>query len=154
MKKRALLTKAKAKHLRGLVGKFDNVKILVIGDFILDQYVFGNVSRVSPEAPVPVVEVDVAKEKYVPGGSLNVGNNILALEATVFPCGVVGRDIVGRMLLKLIRAESIDIGGVVVDNNRPTTLKTRVLAHSQQVVRIDRESKREITLKDFKELNL
>lgn len=116
---------------------FKKARILVIGDFILDHFVWGNVDRISPEAPVPVVNVQ--RESYMPGGSLNVAHNIHTLRGTVYPCGVVGRDLHGRMLLKTIRKYDINTGGIVYDDSRPTTLKTRVIAHSQQVVRFDRE---------------
>ncbi|MBU1862129.1 MAG: D-glycero-beta-D-manno-heptose-7-phosphate kinase [Candidatus Omnitrophica bacterium] len=145
MKERITLTKTKKKQLTELVEKFARVKLLIIGDFILDQYIFGKVSRISPEAPVPVVDVDVRRETYVPGGALNVGNNIKELGATVFPCGAIGRDLYGRMFLKRVKSEGIDSSGIIIDNERPTTLKTRVIAHSQQVVRIDRESREDIS---------
>jgi len=126
------------KRLLGIVDLFPKARILVVGDFVLDEYVWGNVSRISPEAPVPVV--NVKKETFLPGGSLNVANNILTLGGTVFPCGIVGRDLEGRLLVRRMRRLGIDIGGVVQDKARPTTLKTRVIAHSQQVVRVDREN--------------
>ena len=120
-----------------LIGSFRKAKILVIGDFILDQFIWGSVDRISPEAPVPVVNVQ--RESFMPGGSLNVANNIHTLGGTVFPCGVVGRDLEGRMLVKVIRREAIDTDGIVYTPDRPTSVKTRVIAHSQQVVRFDRE---------------
>ena len=116
---------------------FKKAKVLVIGDFILDRFVWGKVERISPEAPVPVVHVQ--RESYMPGGSLNVAHNIHTLGGTVIPCGIVGRDWEGRMLLKILRRQAIDSGGIVYEKDRPTTLKTRVIAHSQQVVRFDRE---------------
>ena len=126
---------------------FKNTRILVIGDFILDQFVWGSVKRISPEAPVPVVKVD--RESYMPGGSLNVANNIRSLAGQVFPCGVVGRDLYGRMLVKAMRQQGIETGGVVYDPTRPTSLKTRVIAHSQQVVRFDREKTEDISQADL-----
>ncbi len=133
-----------------IIRNFRHVKILVIGDFILDQFVWGSVQRISPEAPVPVV--DVHRESYMPGGSLNVANNIRTLGGTVYPCGVVGRDLAGRMLLKAMRRESIDTGGIIYDRTRPTTVKTRVIAHSQQVVRFDREKGEEISADDCRKM--
>jgi D-beta-D-heptose 7-phosphate kinase/D-beta-D-heptose 1-phosphate adenosyltransferase len=123
--------------------RFTRARILVVGDFILDQYVWGHVSRISPEAPVPVVNVN--RESYVPGGSLNVANNIRSLGGTVYPCGILGRDLQGRMLVRGMRRLGIDTGGVVVDPSRPTSIKTRVIAHSQQVVRVDREKAADIS---------
>ena len=137
------LTQATKRRFLDLIRAFKDSRILVIGDFILDQFVWGNVERISPEAPVPVVNVQ--RESYMPGGSLNVANNIHTLGGTVYPCGVVGRDLEGRMLLKVIRREGIDTGGIVYENDRPTSLKTRVIAHSQQVVRFDRENATDIS---------
>jgi D-glycero-beta-D-manno-heptose-7-phosphate kinase len=124
-------------RLHSFISKFDSARLLVVGDFILDEFVWGEVSRISPEAPVPVV--DVKRQSFMPGGALNVANNIRSLKGTVYPCGVVGRDLYGRMLLKMMRREKIETGGVIYDRARPTSLKTRVIAHSQQVVRFDKE---------------
>lgn len=137
------LTSAERKRLRDLLTAFKKTKVLVIGDFILDQFIWGSVDRISPEAPVPVVNVE--RESYMPGGSLNVANNIHALGGTVYPCGTVGRDREGRLLLKVIRRHGIDTGGIVYAKDRPTTLKTRVIAHSQQMVRFDREKNQDIS---------
>lgn len=126
--------------------RFRKARILVIGDFMLDQFVWGSVNRISPEAPVPVVNVQ--RESYMPGGALNVANNIRTLGGTVYPCGVVGRDLEGRMLVKTIRREGIETGGVIYDESRRTTLKTRIIAHSQQVVRFDREKAEDISRED------
>lgn len=131
------ISKTSQRRFLELINRFKKARVLVVGDFILDQFIWGKVDRISPEAPVPVVHVQ--KESYMPGGSLNVANNIHVLEGTVFPCGVVGRDREGRMLKKVIRREGIDTGGIVYDAHRPTSVKTRVIAHSQQVVRFDRE---------------
>lgn len=133
-----------------LIAGFSKASILVIGDFILDQFVWGSVSRISPEAPVPVV--NVSRESFMPGGSLNVANNIRVLGGTVYPCGVVGRDLAGRMLLKAMRREGIETGGVVYDDSRPTTVKTRVIAHSQQVVRFDKEKEHNISDEDRRDI--
>lgn len=124
-------------RLLEIVDLFPQARVLVVGDFILDEYIWGNVSRISPEAPVPVV--NVKRESFLPGGSLNVANNIRTLGGTVFPCGILGRDLEGRLLLRGMRQLGIDTGGVIQDATRPTTIKTRVIAHSQQVVRVDRE---------------
>ena len=126
---------------------FKDSRILVIGDFILDQFVWGSVKRISPEAPVPVVKVE--RESYMPGGSLNVANNIRSFQGQVYPCGVVGRDLYGRMLLKVMRQQGIETGGIVYDPTRPTSLKTRVIAHSQQVVRFDREKTEDVSKADL-----
>ncbi|OGX05279.1 MAG: hypothetical protein A3G87_06585 [Omnitrophica bacterium RIFCSPLOWO2_12_FULL_50_11] len=142
MRKSVAPTEKTSGRLRELIQRFAKVKILIIGDFILDEFVWGSVERISPEAPVPVVNVE--RESFVPGGALNVANNIRTLGGCVIPCGVVGRDLRGRMLVKAMRREGIDTRGVIYDETRPTTLKTRVVAHSQQVVRFDREQTRDL----------
>lgn len=133
----AVLKKSDKKRLLGHIKNFHKARVIVVGDFILDQFVWGSVDRISPEAPVPVVSVE--RESYMPGGSLNVANNIRTMGGVVYPSGVVGRDLEGRMLLKAMRREGIDTEGVVYDAGRRTSLKTRIIAHSQQVVRFDRE---------------
>lgn len=138
------------KRFLDIIHRFKQARVLVLGDFILDQFIWGKVERISPEAPVPVVHVE--RESYMTGGSLNVANNIRTLGGTVYPCGVVGRDREGRMLLKVIRREGIDTGGIVYDANRPTTLKTRIIAHSQQVVRFDREKAHDVSENDLKKI--
>ena len=137
-------------RLLNLFERFPKTKVLVVGDFILDEFIWGSVSRISPEAPVPVVKVN--RESFMPGGSLNVANNIRTLGGTVFPCGVVGRDLQGRLLTRKMRQFGIDTGGVVLDANRPTTIKTRVIAHSQQVVRFDREKAEPISQADARKI--
>lgn len=145
-----LIEQSEKKYFLELISRFKKSRILVIGDFILDQFIWGSVDRISPEAPVPVV--NVKRQSYMPGGSLNVANNIHTLKGTVYPCGVIGRDIEGRMLLKVIRREGIDTGGIVQDSSRPTALKTRVIAHSQQVVRFDKESSDDVSAEILKRI--
>jgi len=124
-------------RLKKILSRFSKVKVLVIGDLILDEFLWGDVSRISPEAPVPVVWVK--SESFMPGGAANVANNIHALGGNVSLIGLVGMDERGRVLTDELDKKGIDVGGIVVDNERPTTLKTRIIAHHQQVVRIDRE---------------
>ncbi|MBL7085212.1 MAG: D-glycero-beta-D-manno-heptose-7-phosphate kinase [Candidatus Omnitrophica bacterium] len=128
--------------MRRVIGNFKRAKILVIGDLILDEFIWGKVSRISPEAPVPIVWVN--SESFMPGGAANVANNIHALGAQAYICGVIGSDERGRILTDELRRKNIDVEGIVIDNERPTTLKTRVIAHHQQVVRIDREKLEDI----------
>jgi D-glycero-beta-D-manno-heptose-7-phosphate kinase len=123
--------------LKKAIPEFSRVKILVIGDLILDEFVWGDVSRISPEAPVPVVWVK--SESFMPGGAANVANNIASLGARVYIAGVAGNDERAGILKEGLVEKGIEISGVIVDDSRPTTLKTRVIAHHQQVVRIDRE---------------
>jgi D-beta-D-heptose 7-phosphate kinase/D-beta-D-heptose 1-phosphate adenosyltransferase len=115
---------------------------MVVGDLLLDQFVWGKVSRISPEAPVPVVWVE--DENYMPGGACNVANNLAELGSRVCLVGIVGEDERAKILLSLLRERGIDISGIFHDKTRQTILKTRVMAHHhphhQQIVRIDRES--------------
>lgn len=137
------LNESERRRLLDLLGAFKKAKILVIGDFILDQFIWGKVDRISPEAPVPVVNVQ--RESFMLGGSLNVANNIHSLGGRVFPCGVVGRDLPGRMLVKAIRQQGIEADGIVYAADRPTALKTRIIAQTQQLVRFDREKTHDIS---------
>ncbi len=115
-------------------------KILIIGDVMLDRHIWGEVERISPEAPVPVV--DVRRDTSVPGGASNVANNVAGLGASAVLIGVTGDDVHGEELRELLLARGIDISGMIMDEERPTTVKTRVIAHNQHVVRIDRESRK------------
>lgn len=120
---------------------FHRTDILVVGDLMLDRFVWGEVSRISPEAPVPVVQV--RKETMLLGGAANVANNIRAMGAGCFLGGVIGRDEAGSALIKLAETKGISTEAVATDS-RPTTVKTRILARGQQVVRVDREDKHRI----------
>ncbi|MEJ5250337.1 MAG: hypothetical protein HPY54_04920 [Chthonomonadetes bacterium] len=122
-----------------ILQRFADLRLIVIGDLMLDEYVFGIVRRISPEAPVPVVEW--TEESFVPGGAANVVNNLLALGAQASVFGVVGDDEKGRTLTAHLAQSGADVTGVLVDPSRITTCKTRVIAHSQQVVRLDREQR-------------
>jgi D-beta-D-heptose 7-phosphate kinase/D-beta-D-heptose 1-phosphate adenosyltransferase len=118
-------------------------KVLVVGDVMLDEYVWGSVRRISPEAPVMVVEVQ--RDSWTPGGAANVVNNIQALGGSSAIIGVVGDDEPGRKLSARLSKGGADVSGIVIDRTRPTTRKTRIVAHSQQVVRVDRESRKALT---------
>lgn len=128
-------------NLENIVNSFKGKKILIIGDLILDRFIYGNVSRISPEAPVPVVEV--TKEAFLLGGAANVANNILALGGSPSLAGVIGFDTAGNVLKELLKEKGINFEGVIEDN-RHTTIKTRIIAHNQQVVRFDKEEKRRL----------
>jgi len=117
-------------------------KIAVIGDMMLDCYFWGEVKRISPEAPVPVVEVD--NEFYRFGGAANCALNIIRLGGTPIPVGLIGKENYGSIFLSLLDESGIDAAGILVDDTRPTTAKTRVIADNQHVVRIDKESKESI----------
>lgn len=126
--------------LDGILRNFKKSRILVIGDLILDRYIWGKVSRISPEAPVPVVEVTA--DNFMLGGAANVANNIIALGGDVTVAGVAGKDRAGEVLKQLL--EDKDIECALFEDSRPTTIKTRVIAHNQQVVRFDKEDKSRI----------
>jgi D-beta-D-heptose 7-phosphate kinase/D-beta-D-heptose 1-phosphate adenosyltransferase len=119
--------------------KIADQPVLVVGDLILDRYIWGDVERVSPEAPVPVVDVRSSEERL--GGAGNVARNLRNLGARVSVCGLIGDDDEGRSVLALLEQEGISAEGVVTDRNRPTTIKTRIMSRGQQIVRIDRESR-------------
>lgn len=128
--------------LRQYIQRFPQASVLVVGDLILDHYVMGKVSRISPEAPVPVVRVE--SESLRLGGAANVFNNILALGGKADLCGVIGADESGRLLMKELGTSRSGRGGVVIDHDRPTTRKSRVIAHNQQIVRYDVEGRHEL----------
>ncbi|HWG97538.1 MAG TPA: PfkB family carbohydrate kinase, partial [Nitrospira sp.] len=130
------------KTLRQYLQRFPQTSVLVVGDLILDHYVMGRVSRISPEAPVPVVHVE--SESLRLGGAANVFNNILALGGKADLCGVIGSDESGRLLMKELGDKRSNRGGVVIDHDRPTTRKSRVIAHNQQIVRYDIEGRSEL----------
>ncbi|MBN1871581.1 MAG: D-glycero-beta-D-manno-heptose-7-phosphate kinase [Candidatus Omnitrophica bacterium] len=123
--------------IKRVIDRFDNTSILVVGDIMLDEFIWGSVSRISPEAPVPVVHA--SRESFMPGGASNVAHNIKALGGEVYLAGVIGRDQIGKALVGDLERRGVNTSGVFCDDTRPTTLKTRVIAHNQQVVRIDKE---------------
>lgn len=126
-----------------LINGFDSQHLLVLGDLMLDEFIWGEVRRISPEAPVPVVEV--SRETFHLGGAANVARNILSLEGKVSIVGVIGSDRPGERLLENAAQLGADVVGIVRDQTRTTTLKTRIVAHSQQMVRYDRENRTAIT---------
>src|SRR5690348_10827534 len=113
--------------------------MLAIGDLMLDEFIWGRVSRISPEAPVPVV--NVTGESYYPGGAANVARNLREFTDETFVMGMVGADPRGQTLVELLQAAGIRTDGVIADRAAATTVKTRVIARNQQVVRVDREQK-------------
>ena len=142
--------KVQKNKLKSVTSKFKNKRILVIGDLILDHYIFGKVDRISPEAPVPVVWAN--KEEFVCGGAANVGLNLVSLGAKATLCGVLGDDHFGNVLTSLTKKGQIDTSLIVKDKKRPTSLKTRILAQHQQVVRVDWESVEFLTLETNKRI--
>ncbi len=128
-----------ASNLENWINKFPEVRAIVIGDIILDVFLWGQVNRISPEAPVPVVEI--REETRTLGGAANVANNMSTLGASVILYGRIGKDPEGDAVLKLLQSRGIDSNWIVETSAHPTTVKTRIIAHNQQVVRFDRETK-------------
>jgi D-beta-D-heptose 7-phosphate kinase/D-beta-D-heptose 1-phosphate adenosyltransferase len=128
--------------LRAIVARFTGRKVAVLGDCMFDRYLWGRVERISPEAPVPVVEIE--RESDSLGGAGNVAANLFRLGAQPRLIGVVGADDAGERLRASLAERGVDAGGVLVDATRPTTVKTRIVAHAQQVVRADRESRTDV----------
>jgi len=122
-----------------LISEFQNRRILVIGDLMLDRYIYGSVRRISPEAPVPVALVQ--EEKNMPGGAANVARNVSALGAGVLICGTAGCDHNGKQLLNVMLADGIDTKNVLSPSHSVTTVKMRIIAERQQVVRVDWDGK-------------
>jgi rfaE bifunctional protein kinase chain/domain len=121
-----------------IFAKFNNLNVLIIGDVMVDAYIWGTVERISPEAPVPIVSVK--RRDYRLGGAANVGLNVLAMGAKPVLCALAGQDEYGKRLLHLLEEKGMSKEGIVMSASRPTTIKARVLAAHQQVVRIDDES--------------
>jgi D-beta-D-heptose 7-phosphate kinase/D-beta-D-heptose 1-phosphate adenosyltransferase len=128
-----------ASRARQILAAAQKSRILVVGDVMLDQFIWGGVSRISPEAPVPVV--DFARESFMPGGAANVARNLISLETTAELFGAIGNDDAARKLQKLLGEQNIGCTGLVKNSARHTSIKTRIVAHQQQVVRIDRETR-------------
>jgi len=137
-------------HLQALVDRFAGRRLLVLGDLMLDHYLWGRCERISPEAPVPVVEVQ--KETSSLGGAGNVAANLTSLGAEPVLVGLVGEDDRSRLLFEAFADRGVDTRAIVRDPSRPTTMKTRIIAHSQQVVRADWESRADVEGKALKTL--
>lgn len=126
------------KDLTKIINNFENEKIAVFGDIILDKYIYGNVERISPEAPVPIVHV--TKENYQPGGAANVAMNIQSLGGKALLFGIVGDDSKREVLFSILDKNALPISCILMDNQRSTIQKTRVIGLNQQLLRIDHES--------------
>jgi D-glycero-beta-D-manno-heptose-7-phosphate kinase len=138
------------KRLQHLLDAAANTRVLVIGDVMLDQFLWGRVSRISPEAPVPVLEF--VSESFMPGGAANVARNLTCLGATVELSGVVGRDATAGQMRRLLHESGVGCQGLLQAANRPTSIKTRIIAHQQQVVRVDRETRAELDARSTRRL--
>lgn len=148
MEKKSFLKILNRKKLKDILKNFHKKKILVIGDIILDRFIWGDVSRISPEAPVPVVEV--RDENFLPGGAGNVALNVKSLGGEVFLIGGIGKDKNGELLKKLTEEKGIKT--LFIKRDVPTITKTRVIGKNQQIVRIDREERKNISEKEFGEV--
>jgi D-glycero-beta-D-manno-heptose-7-phosphate kinase len=127
----------KLERVEELLHEFSTKRVLVIGDLMLDEFVWGRVSRISPEAPVPVVEV--IRESYYPGGAANVARNVREFTPSVFVMGLIGEDSHAQRLRELLAENGIGLEGLQNDRSFQTIVKTRIIARQQQVVRVDRE---------------
>jgi D-beta-D-heptose 7-phosphate kinase/D-beta-D-heptose 1-phosphate adenosyltransferase len=142
MKQRAEKPRITTNRVRQLLSAAARTRIFVLGDVMLDQFVWGKVGRISPEAPVPVVEFD--HESFIPGGAANVARNLADLDVSTQILGAVGHDDAASKLKDLLRSGNIGCSGLVAYDGRATSVKTRIVAHRQQVVRIDRETRGDI----------
>ncbi|MBA3011981.1 MAG: D-glycero-beta-D-manno-heptose-7-phosphate kinase [Proteobacteria bacterium] len=132
------------------IDHFKKIRVLVIGDLMIDEYLWGNVDRISPEAPVMVVSIE--KESQTLGGAGNVINNLVAMGAKVVAIGTAGTGKAGRMIFEKLAELGVETDGIVSEPERPTTRKTRIIASNQQVLRIDREIKKQITCSTLEKL--
>ena len=138
------------RRVQELLAAARKTRVLVVGDAMLDQFIWGSVSRISPEAPVPVV--DFQRESFMPGGAANVARNLSALGAQTELLAVVGEDDPAERLRELLRGHRVGCGGLIPQADRPTSIKTRIVAHQQQLVRVDRETRGEIEPKSTSRL--
>ncbi|MEY4385496.1 MAG: hypothetical protein RLY20_779 [Verrucomicrobiota bacterium] len=129
----------KSSRVKQLLATARKSRLLVVGDVMLDQFIWGGVSRISPEAPVPVL--DFQRESYMPGGASNVARNLSSLNVTAEIFGAVGRDHAARQLSALLKEQNVGCSGLIPCPGRHTSIKTRIVAHQQQVVRVDRETR-------------
>ena len=130
-------------ELSNLIEKFSSLRVLVIGDLMVDAYTWGKVNRISPEAPVPVVNV-IKRESRL-GGAGNVVLNIASLGAKPYVCSVIGDDSIGETLQGILKAAGLSTAGIITEKDRPTTVKERVIAGSQQLIRVDSETEAPIS---------
>ena len=130
---------------RQILAAAAKTRVLVLGDVMLDQFIWGSVARISPEAPVPVV--DFERESFMPGGAANVARNLTALEVPTELFGAIGNDDAAGRLKELLAGQKIGCTGLIANPTRHTSVKTRIVAHKQQVVRIDRETRDELDAK-------
>ncbi|MGL6170205.1 MAG: bifunctional heptose 7-phosphate kinase/heptose 1-phosphate adenyltransferase, partial [Fusobacteriaceae bacterium] len=140
----------KKQRLVEILEKFNNVKIAIIGDMMLDDYIIGIVERISPEAPVPVVRV--VEEKFVLGGAANVASNLATLGAQTICYGVIGNDFNGERLIQTLKEKGIETSGIIKSKERPTIVKRRIIGGHQQLLRIDWEDNKKISTEQENEI--
>jgi len=137
-------------RVRHLLQSALQTQVLVVGDLMLDHFIWGHVTRISPEAPVPVVEFE--RESFMPGGAANVARNLMALRAPTELFGAVGRDDAGRSLKRLLAQQQVGCSALLIEKDRATSVKVRIIAHQQQIVRMDRETRAELHTKPTRRL--
>ncbi len=140
----------KKEHIRELFKSFNNLNVLVIGDVMIDNYVWGKVNRISPEAPVPIITVQEKEMRL--GGAANVALNIQALGAHPILCSVIGADTEGTAFLELMKKQKLSPKGILKSRHRPTTTKTRIIGNNHHLLRVDEESEEEITFAETQNL--
>lgn len=131
------------KDLNKIFDSFSDLRVLIIGDVMIDAYMWGNVNRISPEAPVPIVAVTKKENRL--GGAANVALNVQALGATPILCSVIGVDSDGQIFLDLLKQQKLSPKGILKSRNRITTVKTRIVSHNHQILRVDEEVENDIT---------
>jgi len=129
--------------MSNIFDKFNSLNVLIIGDVMMDSYIWGKVDRISPEAPVPVVRVTKKENRL--GGAANVALNVQSLGAKPIICAIIGDDAEGREFLDLMHNQKLSDQGILTIKDRPTTVKTRIIANSQQIVRVDDETVKNIS---------
>lgn len=125
--------------ISSIIKTFSSLTLGVVGDVMVDRYIHGEVEKISQEAPTPVIRI--LREEYIPGGAANTAHNIVSLGAAVFLFGIIGKDALGSALKKQLQEMDVGTGGIVTDSKKPTTEKTRIIARSQQVTRVDKEDR-------------
>jgi len=140
----------KQKSVEELFSAFNKLNVLIIGDVMVDSYLWGKVNRISPEAPVPIVAISKKENRL--GGAANVAINVQALGATPVLCSVIGNDTDGKLFLELMKKQNMATDGISLSTSRTTTVKTRVIGNNHQLLRVDEESDEEISHQDRKRL--
>lgn len=141
------MSKIDKKRLETIISRFSENRIMVVGDIMLDEYMEGTVDRISPEAPIPVVNLTTNRDRDIRlGGAANVFSNLVSLGGKeISLCGVIGNDTDGKLAREKISSMGADAEGLILDKDRPTIVKTRIIAHNQQVIRLDREESKPIS---------